>query len=124
MKVEILDTNTDAWDDFVFANDQGTFFHLSGWKQIIEGYFGYPCHYAMYWNGRELQGILPLVHFKNLFAGNALISTPFLVYGGVVATSANASRCLLGYASELGRELGVDYVELRNNKAVEGSWVT
>src|SRR5699024_7107135 len=49
--------------------------------------------------------------------GSALISTPFCVYGGIVAETAEAYSALDARACELARELGVDYLELRQLEA-------
>jgi len=38
--VRALEANDNArWDAFVEATPGGTFFHLSGWKRVIEGAF-------------------------------------------------------------------------------------
>jgi hypothetical protein len=51
---------------------------------------------------------------RNPLLGKALISSPFAVYGGILADSAEARDALYGYVKGLGKELGVDYIELRN----------
>ena len=55
--------------------------------------------------------------------GDALVSLPFLVYGGPVANSDEASTVLVEKAAMLAEELGVDYLELRNRRKVT-SWPT
>ncbi len=53
-------------------------------------------------------------HVKSMLFGNALISAPFCVYGGIAAISDDARIALDESASGLARELGVDYLEMRN----------
>ena len=63
-------------------------------------------------------GILPLFHIKSLFFGNYLISLPFVEIGGVVTDNEMVARELLDRAAEIAKEIGCDYVELRNRKPV------
>lgn len=51
---------------------------------------------------------------QNILVGKALISSPFAVYGGILADSDEVRFALRDAARELGRYLGVQYVELRN----------
>jgi FemAB-related protein (PEP-CTERM system-associated) len=64
------------------------------------------------------------VHQKSLLFGNALMSIPFGVYGGAIATSADAARALIEAATAVARELGVDYLELRNREPADLDWPT
>jgi len=104
-----------AWDAFVQAHRLGSPFHLIAWMLSIEETFGYRPHYlaAVDEQGR-IHGLLPLFLVKNLLMGKALISTPFAVYGGVLADSPEASQLLADEAAALGRKLGVQFVEIRN----------
>ena len=116
------------WDGFVRASAGGTFYHLSGWRGIFENNLHHRTHYLACEVDGELHAVLPLVHMKSLF-GNTLVSTPFLVYGGPVAISAEAERAVVARARTLAYELGVDYLEVRNqhplDEAVHGSeWLT
>jgi FemAB-related protein (PEP-CTERM system-associated) len=111
------------WDDFVRAHPEGTFFHLSGWHGVIERSFGHRAHYLLAEQDGEVRGVLPLVHVSSLLFGKALISTPFCVYGGALG-DATAVSVLLDAASDLARELRVDYLELRNRSRVDRDWPT
>ena len=70
------------WDEFVTENPGGTFYHLSGWRSIIENQLHHPAHYLYCEYDGEIQAVLPLAQVKNWAFGNTLISLPFLVYGG------------------------------------------
>ena len=102
------------WDRFVDSSSDGTFFHLSGWQNVVTKSFGHPCEYIYADNAGEIVGVLPLVQVKSRLFGNALISTPFCVYGGIVAASDDARSALLNRAVEIAEQRGVDYLELRN----------
>ncbi|MBU2877812.1 FemAB family XrtA/PEP-CTERM system-associated protein [Aliiglaciecola lipolytica] len=101
------------WDDFVDSIDTGTFFHLTGWKRVIESVYGHSCHYIYATIDNTIVGVLPLVEQKSLLFGHALISTPFCVYGGVASDSEEATLFLEKQAIELAHNLGVDYLEMR-----------
>ena len=62
-----------AWDDFVRAAPGATFFHLSGWKRVIEKAFGHRTFYLMARRGPAVVGVLPLTHVKSRLFGNSLI---------------------------------------------------
>jgi len=111
-----------AWDQFARAHPDGTFFHLSAWAGVIERAFGHRSHYLLARRGVSIEGVLPLVNVKSLLFGNALISIPFGVYGGVIAASAAASRALIEAACALARDLGVGYLELRNREPSDLDW--
>lgn len=101
------------WDAFVDRTPQATFCHRAGWKTVIERAFGHRCHFLYAERDGRMEGILPLAHVRSRLFSNALISTPFCVYGGVVAETDAARSALDAAASELAREIGVDYLELR-----------
>src|SRR3989339_94765 len=42
-----------AWDSFVLSRPDGTFFHLTGWKKVIEKTFGHKSYYLIAVNGQE-----------------------------------------------------------------------
>jgi len=116
-------TDTDPrWDAFVMASDDATFFHRSAWQQVIRQAFGHETYFYYAERAGRLIGILPLVHIKSLLFGHALISNAFCVYGGIVADDEEASQALLAQAQQLARELGVDYLEMRNRARKHPDW--
>jgi FemAB-related protein (PEP-CTERM system-associated) len=122
---ELSTSDESLWDAYVHAHPEGTFYHLSGWRRIFEDKLGHRAHYLMCESGGELRGVLPLVQVKSLLFGNALISCPFLVYGGPLASGDEFEKSLVERACELARELRVDYLELRNRQPLgvaDSSW--
>jgi len=102
-----------AWEDFVRHAAAATFFHRVGWRRIIESTLGYRTHYRGAWRGGDLAGILPLVEVKSRRFGHALLSTGFTVGGGIAALDGETAQRLADEAARLGRALGVDFIELR-----------
>jgi len=58
---------------------------------------------------------LPLVQVRSRLFGSFLVSIPFFSYGGVLADTQEARDALLAGAVELGRELNVRHIELRDS---------
>jgi FemAB-related protein (PEP-CTERM system-associated) len=111
-----------AWDGFVLAHAQGTFFHLSGWKRVIERAFRHPTYYLIAERGGLITGVLPLTLVKSLLFGSSLISNAFAVRGGPLAADPASSRALEGAAVRLMDELAVPVLELRDYSAGRTDW--
>jgi len=102
------------WDDYVYTHPQGTFFHLIGWKRVIETTFGYQPWYIYAEDHGTITGVLPLFAVKKPVFGVRLVSVPFGVYGGLCAQDANVEALLLEQAKQLTQEIGADCLELRH----------
>ena len=114
--------DADRWDAFVGAADGATFFHRAAWRDIIEHELGHRAHYLYAERDGAISGILPLVEIRSRLFGHALISTPFCVYGGVVATDADSEANLTRSGAALADQLRVDYLELRNREPRATDW--
>lgn len=102
-----------AWDAYVRAHPEGSFFHLSGWAAVVEKVWGHRCALLGAWRGERLVGALPLGEIDSLLFGHSLTSMPFAVYGGVLADDAQAAAVLEQGAENLARDWGVAHLELR-----------
>lgn len=102
-----------AWDAWVAAHPEATFFHRAGWKRVIETSFRHRCHFLMAEAEGAIRGVLPLVHVRSRLFGNALVSSAFCVYGGPIAADEAAERALDAAALELADSLKVDHLEYR-----------
>jgi FemAB-related protein (PEP-CTERM system-associated) len=119
----LSDDNRPAWDEFVeYQCVEATFFHLAGWKEVMEKAFGHTAHFMLAERGGVIEGVLPLAHIKSRLFGNSLISTPFCVYGGIAAISDEARARLEIAAVELAVNLSVDHLELRNRSNQQIDW--
>ena len=125
MKIRRLQqTDLLAWNRYVNASSQGSFFHRAEWKDVFESALGHRTHYLLAEEGGEIRGVLPLVHIRSRLFSNLLASLPFLAYGGILADDADTAMLLERQAQALGEELGVDFVELRNRDVQRDGWVT
>lgn len=115
--IKILsDSDNSAWDSYVEKNNDATFFHQSGWKEVVERAFGHTAYYLYVEQKGAISGILPLIHIKSPLFGNALISNAFCVYGGIVADDQDTFQALDQEACSLAKQLGVDHIEFRNRR--------
>ena len=106
-----------AWDAFVEAHPDGTFFHRAAWSTIIERAFGHRTLYVYAEQDGAITGVLPLAQVKTLLFGNTLISVPFCVYGGPLAADPETAAALSGHAASLLQGTGASAVEFRNRGA-------
>lgn len=104
-----------AWDAYVLKHPDGTFFHLSAWKEVIEKTFGHTAHYLICENTREsrITGIFPLFSIKSRFFGCPLVSIPFAPYGGILADDGSTKQALFENAVSLTQNTECDYLEIR-----------
>ena len=121
LEVHLLDpqdaAGAAAWDAYVLAAPKATFFHRAGWQRVLRTAFGHGTYFLKAERDGRLVGVLPLGHVKSLLFGNSLTSLPFASYGGVVADSEEAAERLEREAIDLARQLGVEYLELRQVQA-------
>jgi len=103
-----------AWDRFVLAHPHGSPFHLNAWRASIARTFGYRPTYLLAEENNTIRGVLPLFLVSNPLQGKVLLSTPFAVYGGVLADDDAARLALRDAVAALGVRERVQHVELRN----------
>jgi FemAB-related protein (PEP-CTERM system-associated) len=128
VNVSELESRADAarvarWDAFVSACPEATFFHRAAWRTVLRNAFGHRPYFLYAESDGRIQGVLPLARQKSVLFGDALISTPFCVYGGVAAERPEAREALERAAVELGERLGVDHIEFRNLVPRREDWV-
>jgi len=41
------DSDRPAWDNYVTSHPKGTFFHLTGWKEVLERSFEHKSYYLV-----------------------------------------------------------------------------
>ncbi len=120
--VPASDSDRAAWQAFVEACPEATFFHRFEWRSLIEEIFGHRTHYLIARRGADIAGVLPLAHVRSRLFGRSLVSLPFAVYGGVAALDEAARAALHAHAVGLAGELGVAHLELRDRERREPQW--
>jgi FemAB-related protein (PEP-CTERM system-associated) len=112
------------WDAFVISCPAATFFHRAGWQNIVRDVFRHDTYFLYAESEGEIQGVLALGHVNSWLFGNALISLPFAVYGGVAAVSNEAADALELEAQAIAKRLDVQHLELRNVSPRHADWPT
>jgi FemAB-related protein (PEP-CTERM system-associated) len=114
-----------AWDAFVEAQPDGTFFHRAAWARVIARAFNHRTFFMYAERDGAITGVLPLAQVKTALFGNTLISVPFCVYGGVLATDAESRAALEAHAAGLLTQTGASALEFRQRDAedVPDGWV-
>jgi FemAB-related protein (PEP-CTERM system-associated) len=129
------DLDRPLWDSYVLNHPSGTFFHLIGWKAVIEKTFHHKPYYLIAErNGNSsnptnpsnpinptnptnpVVGILPLFSVKSLLFCKSLVSVPFAAYGGILADNQEVAYHLFEKAKEITCSEGLEYLELRNRE--------
>ena len=121
---ELGDADIARWDAFVMASAEATFFHRAAWREVIEQVFGHRTVFLYAERDGRIVGILPLARQKSLLFGDALISLPFCVYGGVVAADRVAADALLDAAVARATDLGVGHLECRGMQRHRDDWTS
>ena len=112
------------WDEFVRRMPAGTFFHLSGWKPVIEKAFGHRTFYLLARRSGAVTGVLPLTQVKSILFGNSLISNAFCVYGGIVAADDESNDALRAAAVAIAERERVDCLEFRSMSGAHAGWLS
>lgn len=110
------------WDAFVLEQPRASFFHLSGWKRVIEKTFGHKARYFYSERGGRITGIAPVFECSNWLIGRCFISIPLGAYGGIVAEDAESEKALLEHTKSLAQSASAEYLELRvrNREVFDG----
>lgn len=111
-----------AWDQFVMACPEATFFHRAGWQRLMREVFRHDTHYLLARTNGRITGVLPLAHVNSLLFGNALTSLPFAAYAGVAAEDEASATALEAEADRLARQLGVQHLEYRHTRRHHTDW--
>jgi FemAB-related protein (PEP-CTERM system-associated) len=104
----------ERWDQFVFEHPRASFFHLTGWKRVLEKTFGYEARYFYCERQGKITGVAPFFDFSSWIVGRCLVSVPLAAYGGIVAHDAESEQALLDHSKCMARSAPVDYLELRH----------
>lgn len=102
------------WSEYVVRQADATGYHEWAWRDVFERAFGCPPMYFAARRDGQIVGVLPTVLLDSWLFGRALVSLPFLNYGGVLADDDVAARALLDAAMAAAREHRCRHVELRH----------
>lgn len=119
----LKEINAPKWDAYVNNHKSGSFFHLAGWRRVIERTLRQPAHYLQAEQHGQIVGILPLVEVRSPIFGNALVSTGFTVGGGLLCDNQRIESRLLRAAERLMHGYALDRIELRGGINARAGWL-
>ncbi|MFZ5492359.1 MAG: FemAB family XrtA/PEP-CTERM system-associated protein [Pseudomonadota bacterium] len=123
MQVKALeDVGQVAWDAFVREHPQGTFFHLSGWREVLQQGVGLRAPFLCAVQAGQVRGVLPLAEVRSILFGSSIVSLPFCVYGGILASDDDSAAALDEAAQALARSRRVGHLEYRLRAPMHPDW--
>ena len=117
---QLPDNNKDLWNEWVSSHPDAHFYHLWEWGDVLSATYNYRRYYFVAKSAEGIVGVFPLVHIQGRIFESKLVSLPFCEYGGpLLSNSLNSStsnvvaKLFVKVASDLARDLRVDYLEIR-----------
>jgi hypothetical protein len=101
------------WDEFVWAHDASSIYHLGMWSHILRSAYGFTGAYLALEAGGRLEGVLPLMSTRGLVTGRRLRSLPTVGSVDPLARSQEGKRALLEAACAMALERGARSWTLR-----------
>jgi FemAB-related protein (PEP-CTERM system-associated) len=113
--IETLLENSHEWLTYLGREDAADICHHPAWGNILAETFGLKTYLVVHRTKGTIQGGLPLCLCDQPFTGRAMISMPFLNYGGLLASDQKVKKTILNKCRQLINKKGIDYMELRHN---------
>lgn len=106
-----------AWNVYVPAHADGTFFHTIAWRDAIRDAFGHEDLYLVARRDERIVGVLPLFLVASRLVGRMLVSVPYGVGGGILAEDDEATAKLFAEAKRIAADRDCVAIDLRNDGA-------
>lgn len=106
---------------YVRAHRDATVFHSLAWRRAVEQAFGHRAVYFLARRGREVIGILPLFEVESRLVGRLVVSVPYGVYGGVLASDLESADGLLAAGKRHAEQRRARSLEFRSMRAVDST---
>ena len=109
-----VENDARLWTNYVESHADATGYHEWPWREVFERAFGCEPLYVSARRDGRLVGVLPTVFMDSWLFGRALISLPYLNYGGVLADDSASASALFRHAIEIAQARRCRHVELRH----------
>jgi len=113
-----------VWDEYVIRHPKGLAYHKFAWRQAVKNAYKYDACYLLAEQHGVVNGVFPLILFRTPFFRKKYVSLPFCDIGGVLAEDEIIAKKLEEKAIELGRENGIDGIEVRKDLGTGESGAT
>jgi hypothetical protein len=108
--------NKRDWDEFVRESRGVIAWHAYHWADLLAKHYGAEFLPLAVYDGPRICGILPLYRIRTLRSGEALISIPHFVAGGIAAENPDVQRALLDKVIEISKRLKISQITLKQYK--------
>ncbi len=116
---DVSDDERAAWDTYVDAHPNASFYHHYCWRDIVVRSFNHETIYLAAYNANNaICGVLPLVRLHSKLFGDFAVSVPFFNYGGPLADNATTAHILLDAAARRARSIGLSHLEIRSTSTL------
>ncbi len=122
--IEYTDSLKGEWTDFVAHSSGANIAHQIGWRDVIARGLGHQPRYLMAIENSKITGVLPLFEVTTWWRSAYLVSLPWIDYGGICSEDQVSTDLLCERASEITRELGAEFMELRSEVACSDKLVS
>ena len=114
--IDLLDKEDKVWNDYVEKHPAATIHHLTQWRDILRKTYGIESfNFLAQDSFQKVVGILPLVRLKSRLFGDLLVSMPYFQRGGAIADHPSIEKALIQAANEKAAQLGIEYIEYRDD---------
>lgn len=103
-----------SWDAYCSGHPAATPYHLTAWGRAVAEVLGHEPQSLYIEDAGCITGVLPLFLRRSRLFGTNLVSVPAANVGGPLANDDKTAQRLVEGAIAVGKELNVDFVELRN----------
>lgn len=103
------------WLDYLVEDDDADLCQHYAWGSIFGETFGLDSLLIVHRTEGRIDGGVPLILFDQRITGRAMISMPFLNYGGVLGRTEAVRQSIIDTCREISTAAGADYLELRHS---------
>jgi CelD/BcsL family acetyltransferase involved in cellulose biosynthesis len=115
-------TINSQWNSIIDHDSDALVFHSPAWLEMIAKCYSLQPHHLELQNSAG-SALLPLFLSKSLLFGRKVTTQPFNFYGGLLSTSDDATREILGKARKVWKETNARFLEIKNVRSLNASLV-
>jgi hypothetical protein len=108
------------WDDFVLSHEQGSIYHTSDWRRIIEGVYRHqPLYLVLEDSDHNIKAAMPFFAIKSGSTGRRLASLPCAQACNPLVSNQGEYDLLMEFVIDYIKRQNLKYVELKTNEAFQ-----
>lgn len=105
------------WLSYLDSDARANICHHPAWGSIFRETFGFDSFLILHRTGGRIDGGLPLVSIDQRITGRALISMPFINYGGILGQNHDTINDIVTVCRDIVKSGSYGFVELRHLKS-------